>query len=27
LRAFLEAQPTFDVPGTKLKAYGRVTVR
>ncbi len=27
LRAFLKAQPTFDVPGTKLKAYGRVTVR
>ncbi len=25
LRAFLKAQPTLDVPRTKLKAYGRVT--
>ncbi len=27
LRAFLKSQPMFDVPGTKLKAYGRVTVK
>ncbi|KVD74820.1 hypothetical protein WS62_04300 [Burkholderia sp. ABCPW 14] len=27
LRAFLKAQPAIQVPGTALKAYGRVTVR
>lgn len=27
LRAFLKAQPTFLVPGTLLRAYGKVTVR
>ncbi|WDD95909.1 DUF2778 domain-containing protein [Burkholderia sp. FERM BP-3421] len=27
LRAFLKAQPAFQVPGTTLKAYGKVTVR
>ncbi|WP_186203901.1 DUF2778 domain-containing protein [Burkholderia gladioli] len=27
LRAFLKSQPMFDVLGTKLKAYGRVTVK
>lgn len=27
LHTFLRAQPTFQVPGTTLKAYGRVTVR